>query len=88
MSREPLRFKKLFKSRKKNKSPGIDEILTKLIKAGGRTILSEITKGTNSIWNKEELSEDWKDSIILPISKRVIKQNVLIMEAYHNLPIT
>jgi hypothetical protein len=35
------------------KSPGIDQIPAELIKAGGRTIVSEIHKLFNSVWNKE-----------------------------------
>jgi hypothetical protein len=40
---------------KRHKSPGIDQIPAKLIKAGGRTIRSEIHKLINSIWNKDKL---------------------------------
>ena len=47
--------------------PGIDQIQAELIKAGGRTIRYEIRKLINSVWNKEELPEEWKESIILPI---------------------
>jgi len=36
-------------------------------KVAGRTIRSEIHKLINSIWNKEELSEVWKESINVPI---------------------
>jgi len=38
-----------------------------LIKAGGRTIHSEIHKLINSNWNKEELTVAWKESFIVPI---------------------
>jgi len=41
-----------------------------LIKAGGKTIRSDINKLINSIWNKEELPEEWKESIIVPIYKK------------------
>jgi hypothetical protein len=41
-------------------SPGLDQITAELIKAGGRTICPEIQKFINSIWNKEELPEEWK----------------------------
>jgi hypothetical protein len=44
---------------KRHKSPGIDQILTELIKAGGRTIHVEIHNLSNSIWNKEKLHEQW-----------------------------
>ena len=68
---------------KRHKSPGIDQIPAELIKAGCRTIHSEIHKLINSILNKEELPEDWKESIIVPIYKKVIKQILVIIEAYH-----
>jgi hypothetical protein len=53
----------------RHKSPGTDQICEELIKAGRRTICSEIHKLINSIWNKEELPEDWKELIIVPIYK-------------------
>jgi len=46
---------------KRNKSPGINQIPSELIKVGGRTILSENHKLINSIWNKEELLEECKE---------------------------
>ena len=49
---------------KRHKSPGIDQVPPELIKAGGRTVHSEIRKLT------EELPEEWKESIILPIYKK------------------
>jgi hypothetical protein len=55
---------------KRYKSPDIDQIPAKLIKAGGSTICSEIHKLITSIWNKEELPEQWKESIIAPIYKK------------------
>jgi hypothetical protein len=53
-----------------HKSPGIDQIPAELIKAEGRIICYEIHKFIISIWNKEELPEEWKESIILPVYKR------------------
>ena len=55
---------------KSHKSAGIDQILAELIKAGGRTICLEIHKLTTSIWKKEKLPEEWKESIIVPIHKK------------------
>jgi hypothetical protein len=49
------------------KSPGTDQMPAELIKAGRRTIRSEIHKLINSVWNKEELPEQWKESIIVTI---------------------
>ena len=55
---------------KNRKSPGIDQIPAELIKAGGRTICCGIHKRIISIWNKEELPDEWKESIIVPIYKK------------------
>ena len=55
---------------KSHKSPGIDQIPAELIKGGGKTICCEIHKLIISIWNKEELPEEWKESIIVPIYKK------------------
>ena len=50
------------------------QVLTKCqqdsLKQGGRTICSEIHKLINSIWNKKELPEGWKESIIVLIYKK------------------
>ena len=59
-----------FEKLKNHKSPGIDPIPAKLIKAGGKTIHCEIHKLIISIWNKEELPEEWKESIVVPIYKK------------------
>jgi hypothetical protein len=42
---------------KRHKSPGIDQIPAELIKAGSRTIRSEIHKLVNSILNTEKLQK-------------------------------
>jgi hypothetical protein len=55
---------------KRYKSPGLDQILAELIQTGGNTLCSEIHKLINCIWNKEELPEQWKESIIVPIYKK------------------
>ena len=55
---------------KRHKSPGIDQIPAELIKGGSRTISSDIHKLINCVWNKEKLSEEWKESIIVPIYKK------------------
>jgi hypothetical protein len=55
---------------KSHKSPGIAQIPAELIKPLGRTIRSEIHKLIISIWNKDGLPEEWKESIIVPIYKK------------------
>jgi hypothetical protein len=42
--------------------PGSDHIPAELIQAGGEILRSEIHKFISSIWNKEELPDQWKDS--------------------------
>jgi hypothetical protein len=54
---------------KSYKSPGTDQIPAELIKAGGEALYSEIHRHIFSIWDKEELPQQWKESIIVPIYK-------------------
>ena len=60
-------FEMAIEKLKRHKSPSIDQIPAELIKARGRTIHYEIHTLFNSIWNKEELPEEWKELIIVPI---------------------
>jgi hypothetical protein len=55
---------------KKYKSQGSDQIPAELIQAGGEILLAAIHKLINSVWNEEELSDHWKESIIVPIHKK------------------
>jgi hypothetical protein len=55
---------------KSYKSLGTDQILAKLIKVRGETLCPEIHKLICSIWNKEELPQQWKESIIVPIYRK------------------
>jgi hypothetical protein len=41
------------------KSPGSDEIPAELIQAEGEILLPAIHKLVNSVWNKEELPDQW-----------------------------
>jgi hypothetical protein len=54
----------------KHKLHGIETIPGKLITAGSKTIRFEVHKINSSIWHKEELPEQWKESIIVPIYKK------------------
>jgi hypothetical protein len=55
---------------KKYKSPASDDIPAELIQAGGEILLSAIHKLVNSVWNKEEVPDQWKESIIVSIHKK------------------
>ena len=47
---------------KRCQSPGIDQILAEMVKAGGGTIHSNIHKHIHSVWKKEELPQQCKES--------------------------
>jgi hypothetical protein len=49
---------------------GTDQTPAGLIKAGGGRLCSEIHEFICIVWNKEELPQQWKESIIVPIHKR------------------
>jgi len=53
---------------KRHKLPSIDEIQPELFIACCRTTYSEITELLDYTRNKEEMLEEWKETIILPIS--------------------
>jgi hypothetical protein len=55
---------------KKYKSTDSVQIPAELIQAGGEMLLSAIHKLINSTWNKEELPDQWKDSIIVLVHKK------------------
>jgi hypothetical protein len=67
---------------KNYKSPGADQIPAALIQAGGETLGSEVHKFIKLIWNKQ-LPHQWKESVLVPIQRRVLKLTVIIIEAYH-----
>jgi hypothetical protein len=58
-------------------SLGTDQIPAKPIKAG----VSEIYILIYSIWNKEELPQQWKESIIMPVHKKGDKTDCNIKES-------
>jgi hypothetical protein len=52
------------------KSPGIDDITAELVQPGGETLVVVIHKLINSIGIKEELPEQCKETIIVPIHQK------------------
>jgi hypothetical protein len=63
---EPSAFEveKAIEELKRHKLPGIGQIPAEWIKADSRTICCNIHKLIDSIWNKEKLKEEWKESVI------------------------
>jgi len=66
-----------------HKSPDNDQIPAEPIKSGGKTIHCGIHKLIISIWNKDKLPEEWKESIIVPIHKEDDKTELVTMGTYH-----
>ena len=87
LSQVPLRLRWLLKI-KIHKSPGTDQIPAELIQAGGRTICYEIHKLIISSWNKEELPQEWKESINVPIYKKGDKTDCNYYRGISLLPTT
>jgi hypothetical protein len=52
------------------KSPGTDQIPAELIKAGGETLRIETHRLICCVWNREELPQQWKESIVVPIYRK------------------
>jgi sorting nexin-29 len=71
-----------------HKPPRTDHIPAELIKVGGRTISCEIHKLIISIWNKEELPEEWEESIIVRIYKKEDKTDCNKYRGISLLPTT
>jgi hypothetical protein len=71
----PLEVETAIAKLKKYKSPGSDQIPAKLIQAGSEILLSAIHELINPVWSKEELPDQWKESIILPVHKKSKKKN-------------
>jgi hypothetical protein len=44
---------------------------------------SEINKSINSVWNNEQLPQQWKEPFIVLIYKKRIKLTEVIIEEYH-----
>jgi len=73
---------------KSHKSPDIDHIPAELTKGWGKTIRCEVHTLIMSIWNKEELPEEWKESIIVPIYKKGDKTDCSKYRGISLLPTT
>jgi len=81
-------FELVMDKTKSHKSPGIDKIPAEMNKSGGRKICLVVPKTIASIWKKKKLSEDWKDSFIVPIRKKRDKTDCNNYSSISLLPTT
>jgi hypothetical protein len=73
---------------KSHKSRCIEQIPKELIVAGCRIIRCKIKKFIISMWDKEELPEEWKQLIIVPIYKKGDKIGCSNYRGVSHLPTT
>lgn len=55
---------------KNNKSPGVDEITSELLKNGGPALRRELHNLMVKCWETEEIPDKWKEIIIIPLHKK------------------
>ena len=63
-------IERAIKTLAKEKSPGIDGIPVELLLAGEGAIVNWLHKLYQSILNGEEMPEDWREAVIIPIYKK------------------
>ncbi|PNF23951.1 hypothetical protein B7P43_G10044 [Cryptotermes secundus] len=68
---------------KRYKSPGSDQIPAELIQEGGEILHSKIHNLITSIWHKEKLPDQWKETIIVPVHKKGDNSDCSNYRGYH-----
>ena len=63
--------KKAMRNLKNNKAARTDGIHLELIKYGGDKLLNRIYELVRQIWEEERIFEEWKETIIVPVYKKV-----------------
>jgi len=69
-------------------SPSSDQIPAELIQARGEMLHSEIHELTKSVWNKEELPQQWKEFLITHFFRRAKKTDCSSYRGISLLPTT
>jgi hypothetical protein len=58
------------KQLKSHKAPGLDNINSETLTAGGSILSHWIHRVINKIWESEDISEDWLRAIVVPLFKK------------------
>ncbi|VDO62386.1 unnamed protein product [Heligmosomoides polygyrus] len=74
------------KSLKGGKAPGLAEISTELLKAGGRAMTTTLTRLFNICWQRLEVPEDWKRGVIVKIPKKVDEVMAVVHDYFRSKP--
>ena len=65
---------KAIKQLKSRKAPGIDGIQAEIYKTGGSTIIKWLHRVINTVWKTEEVPDDWRKMVIIPLHKAKSRQ--------------
>lgn len=57
------------KALKSNKAPGRDGITAEILKKGGGVVIGKLWELIKIIWEREEIPEEWRESIVVPNSQ-------------------
>jgi len=60
---------------RRNKAPGVDNILIELIQNSGETVEEKLFKLVKEVYESGVISEDFQKSIVIPIPKEVVVDN-------------
>jgi Reverse transcriptase (RNA-dependent DNA polymerase) len=66
---------KAIKQMKNRKAAGIDGIQAEIYKYGGETIIKWLHRVILTSWNSEEIPEDWRKMVIIPLHKSNTRQD-------------
>ena len=64
------------------KAAGEDRIQAELLKSGGSAVIDWLTELLQEVWRTRQVSQEWKDSTLVPLHK---KKNKKICDNYHEV---
>jgi hypothetical protein len=70
-----LELQTCISSLKRNKAAGPDELHPILFKEGGEVLLEHLTSLFQLIWEREDIPDNWGESIIIPIFKKGVRND-------------